>query len=267
MAMSYTPPVAGLLSLGEPDDDDEDWLDYRARGLGPEHVPDLLRMVEDEGLNEGDPDGPEVWAPLHAWRALAQIGDPNAVRRVLDLLDREEYLDDEWLDDDVPEIVGLTGPAILPAVKDFLSSPDHDPHATWTVADGLVELADRYPEVRDECVRFLVERLDHAEEYDPIANGGMIDALVEMEAQEAAPAIERAFETGNVDESAAGDWWDIQFKLGLIDELPDAAPRRPHRARGRLAGPAVPFQHGGLSPKQRADQRRKQAKKKKRKKK
>jgi hypothetical protein len=265
MTMSYSPPVADLLSLGEPDEDD--WLDYRAQGLGPEHVPELLRMAEDEELNVGDPDGTEIWAPVHAWRALAQIGDVDAVRRLLDLLDRQELEEDDWLEDDMPEIIGLTGPAILPAVKDFLSSPDHDPYPTWAVTDGLVELADRHPELRDDCVRFLVERLDHAEEYDPIANGGMIDALVEMEAQEAAPAIERAFETDNVDESIAGDWFDVQFKLGLIDELPDVAPRPPRRARGRLTGPAVPFQHGGLSPKQRADQRRKQAKKKKRKKK
>ncbi len=264
--MSYAPPVADLLSLGEPDLD-EDWLDYRARGLGPEHVPELSRMVEDEELNEGDPDGTEIWAPQHAWRALAQIGDVDAVRRVLDLLDREEFEDDEALTEDVPEIVGVTGPAILPAVKDFLSSPDHDPYTIWDVADGLAELADRHPELRDECVRFLVERLDHAEDYDTIANGGMIDALVEMEAQEAAPVIERAFATDNVDESIAGDWPEVQFNLGLIDELPDEAAPPPRRPRGRLAGPAVPFQQGGLSPKQRADQRRKQAKKKKRKKK
>ena len=51
---SYGPPVDQLLRIG----DDlcgcaEDWHDYLAMGIGPEHVPDLIRMAVDPDLNDG----------------------------------------------------------------------------------------------------------------------------------------------------------------------------------------------------------------------
>src|SRR6516225_2960194 len=50
------------------------WPDYRQFGLGPEHVPALLAMVKDDTLLDADVDDPESWAPIHAWRALGQLG-------------------------------------------------------------------------------------------------------------------------------------------------------------------------------------------------
>src|SRR5205814_135203 len=64
----YSPPVDRLLKIGECKL--QDWPDYLAFGLGPEHVPDLIRMVEDEELNEAPSESLRVWAPIHAWRAL-----------------------------------------------------------------------------------------------------------------------------------------------------------------------------------------------------
>lgn len=59
----YPPPVSRLLRLG----------DVRALGLTAEQVPALIRMAVDEELQWADSDSPEVWAPVHAWRALAQL--------------------------------------------------------------------------------------------------------------------------------------------------------------------------------------------------
>lgn len=41
MASDYTPPVSKLLTLGDVRETST-WLDYRALGLGSEHVPDLI---------------------------------------------------------------------------------------------------------------------------------------------------------------------------------------------------------------------------------
>jgi len=49
---SYQPPVATLLTQGKcqfavP----SNWLNYLELGLGPEHIPDLIRMATDEKSN------------------------------------------------------------------------------------------------------------------------------------------------------------------------------------------------------------------------
>src|SRR5438105_504270 len=89
----YPPPVAALLSLGRDQLDREHWLDYRAKGIGSEHVPDLMRMLLDRELNEGDPEGTAIWAPLHAGRALGQLRAVEAaealVRAVREDLERD----------------------------------------------------------------------------------------------------------------------------------------------------------------------------------
>ena len=72
---NYPPPLDRLLTYGDPGFQNRaEWPNYvEMFQLGPEHVPDLIRMATDADLNEADTDSPEVWAPLHAWRALGQL--------------------------------------------------------------------------------------------------------------------------------------------------------------------------------------------------
>ena len=46
-------------------------------------------------------------------------------------------------------------------------------------------------------------------------NAFLVEALLELGAQEAAPLIERAFAQGYVDPMVMGDWEDVQVELGL----------------------------------------------------
>ncbi|MBD2096750.1 hypothetical protein H6F90_16730 [Trichocoleus sp. FACHB-591] len=49
MASDYAPPVDRLLTFGDCRDSIADWPDYlKALELGPEHIPDLIRMAADE---------------------------------------------------------------------------------------------------------------------------------------------------------------------------------------------------------------------------
>src|SRR5918911_179978 len=99
----YTSAVARLLTLGEPEGPGAGWRDYRALGLGPEHVPDPVRMVGDSRLNGADSESSEVWAPLHAWRALGQLRAPEAVGPLLHQLD--ECAEDDWCHEEVPRVL------------------------------------------------------------------------------------------------------------------------------------------------------------------
>ncbi len=193
---TYPSPVDKLLTIGEPDPaQSQDWPNYLELGLGPEHIPDLLRMLADnelfdpELLKEGA-EKPEGWAPHHAMRALGQLRDVAAVEPLLSqsdrLLDYNEGLG-EWGIEELPEVFGLIGPAAIPA----------------------------HPEAREESVTALTRQLESAQENDPRLNSFIIDNLINLKAVEAAPVIERAFATDSVDMDIVGDWDDVQSAFGL----------------------------------------------------
>ena len=95
VGVGYAAPVRQLLSIGETHSyDPAEWPDYCARfALGHEHIGDLIRMACDAGLNQADSSSNEVWAPMHAWRALGQLRAEEAVLPLLALLRAAE--DDE----------------------------------------------------------------------------------------------------------------------------------------------------------------------------
>lgn len=62
---TYTPPVNALLNLGRPDGGPEN-ADYSKFGIGPEHVPELIRLMLDQELAWADSDSPVVYARIHA---------------------------------------------------------------------------------------------------------------------------------------------------------------------------------------------------------
>jgi hypothetical protein len=218
----YASPVSKLLTLGDPREM-EPWPSYRALGLGPEHVPELIRMMLDEELYWSDRDSDQVWAPIHAWRALGQLRAEEAVEPLTRTLFWVDAYDDDWVVDEMPKVFGLIGPPAIPALVDYLDDDEHGLFARITAASGLREIAERHPEARDICVTALMETLECFNEFDPDLNGFLISFLVGLEATEAAPLIEQAFAAGQVELTIRGDWEDIQAELGLIERESDLA--------------------------------------------
>ena len=77
MAENDTHPVSQLLTLGETPIHGS--RNYLKMSFTREHIPDLIRLVEDEELRNlpWDEKGnvpPQVYSQVHAWRALAQLG-------------------------------------------------------------------------------------------------------------------------------------------------------------------------------------------------
>lgn len=58
--------------------------------------------------------------------------------------------------------------------------------------------------------------LEDSTEDDRELLGSVVGDLLDLDAVEAAPAMERAFAEDRVDLSAAGDWEDVQVELGLL---------------------------------------------------
>src|SRR5712692_8184689 len=105
---TYLAPVDKLLTYGSLEDEVSDqWPDYLALGLGPEHIPELIRLATDRELHnleaeDYDENDLSFWAPVHAVRALGQLRAEEAIEPLLPLFD--EAQNDEWMVEDLVRV-------------------------------------------------------------------------------------------------------------------------------------------------------------------
>ncbi len=226
-AETYTPPVDKLLTYGSLEDEVSDqWPDYLALGLGPEHIPELIRMATDtelHNLKEEDYDENDLsfWAPVHAIRALGQLHAEEAIEPLLPLF--EGSRDDEFMAEDLAKVYGMIGPASIPALARYLGDTSRDENSRGYVADALQEIGTSYPEARSESIAALTHQLESFEENDYDLNAFLISNLIQLKAVEAAPVIERALAADRVEEFLTGDWDYVQVRLGLKE--PEEVPQ------------------------------------------
>jgi len=226
MTTTYPSPVDKLLTLGEPDIFSAEWKDYLALGIGPEQIPDLIRLALDNELRydhldddvEDELEGEQelaFWGPLHAIRALGQLHAEAAIEPLLPLFDIADKGDDEWVMEDLPAVYGMIGPAALPMLAAFIDDSSHELYATSYASNAIVAIGEKHPETRAECIAAISHALEKYEENDYELNGLLISDLLNLKAVEMAPLIEKAFEADRVDEFVVGDWDDVQVRLGL----------------------------------------------------
>ena len=249
MSEPYHDPVAQLLTLGDPRQEGQvasEWRDYPALGLTAEHVPELARMALDDDLRWADFENTEVWAPLHAWRALGQLRTETAIEPLLQLLDRIDDTGDDWTREELPKVFGMIGPAAVPGLRDFLANADHGEWARVAASRGLVKVVERFPESREQAVTILTDRLRLFAEQERTVNAFLVNALCDLKAVESVAVIEQAFDADTVDLSVLGDWEEAQILLGLLEERVTPAPNffelefgpLPSFSRPRIGKPA-----------------------------
>lgn len=225
MIISYQPSVSKLLSLGEPLHKEK--RNYIALGLSQDAIPELIRMALDEDLHSGPPDSLKVWAPVHAWRALAQLKATEAIAPLLTLLRRADDHEDDWMQSDLPETLAQFGAPALNPVTDYLVNSGHGEWAHVAASKILSHIGQTHPELRSDCIARLSAQLEKFAEQSETINGLLVVALLDLRAVEAMPVIERAFASGRVDEAIVGDVEDVQIEFGLKSQREH--PRKPNR--------------------------------------
>ena len=221
----YNPPVADLLTLGDISQVAADY-DYLAHGFTTAHIPELQRMALDEELHWEESEGPLVWAPIHAWRTLGQLGDPAGVETLIQVLLRMEDWDDDWTIVEAPKALGFFGaPAIVP-LQELLADRKVDLFARVAAAEALGKIVDHYPAEREAVLNVLTAQLGDFAEEDPEFNAFLISTLVDLKAVEAAAVMAQAFAADKVDWSIQGDWEEVQIALGLLTERITPKPAR-----------------------------------------
>jgi hypothetical protein len=247
MPHSYDETVAKLLTYGACDygSENETWPDYLALDFTGAHVPELIRMVSDSDLNGADQDSPHIWAPTHAWRALGQLRAETAAGPLVRLF--EQFKHDDWLNDELPEVFSLIGPAAIPALAEFLGDDRVEEICRISVPACLEGIALTHAESRDACTEALARQLERYETNGDTLNAFLILSLTKLEATEAIGLIRRAFADDCVDLIVQGDVEDVELELGLRRQR--STPRRRldpfglSALRDLLALPPTPIRH------------------------
>lgn len=220
----YHPPVRQLLTLGEVRFEEK--RDYVALGLSLNDVPALIRMAGDYQLHGGPQDSPVVWAPIHAWRALAQLRAAEAVAPLVELFPLADDWND-WVSDDLPKALARFGTMAIEPVSAFLADATRGDWARTAAAKTLDQIGEQHPESRLEVIGRLRAQLEQFATQSETLNAMLVAELWDLKAVEAMPAIERAYASGRVDESVNGDVEDVQIHFGLKTER--EPPPKPNR--------------------------------------
>ncbi len=225
----YQAPLDTLLTTGSPRLETVDnWPDHLKSGIGPEHIPELIRMAKDESLryryfdeaaypNFNEDEHPGYWAPIHAVHTLGALHAASASEALLPLFDAAMKFDDDWMAEDLPDAYSMFGPEAIPALAAYIAELHHDTYARGYAIEALQRIAEKHPDpgTREKVSAVLTKQLEHFEENSEEVNASLIVGLVKLQAVEVAPLIERAFAANKVDTMYMGDWDDVQVELGL----------------------------------------------------
>ncbi len=222
-------PLDRLRRFGAgPAQNDDTWLDYRAEfGLDESHIDALIEMACDRALlalaqDEAAAGTALPWAPMHAWRALGQLRAEAAVAPLLDVF---RTTDDEWLEMDLAEVLGLIGPAALPHIETYLLLEDLEELCAITVVGALPDIVRHHPEARAACVALAQRMIGPWAGQIRSVVGCAVAALIDLEAVESIDVIREAFARNAVDHSVAGDLEDVEIALGVRDKRDTPQPR------------------------------------------
>jgi DNA polymerase III epsilon subunit-like protein len=195
----YTEPVSRLLALGPPREGwREPWQDLPTLcGLTPNDVPELIRLATEKAIyhfQEAFPDAD--FGPLHAWRALGQLGDEAAIAPLVALF-TDEYTYE--MGDDVCQVFTLFGEPAMPALEQLLVDQSQPAHAHLLAIQCLVKMGQELAPLRDRCVWVLGTLLERYQALLPEINAELVWGLADLNAKSYLPLIEAAYAAQKVD--------------------------------------------------------------------
>lgn len=196
------PPLPDLLkrlkSVGEklPKDLREDLLAY-----GDELKKPLLDMALDEKLLWAESYRPEVWVVVHALVLLADLGAVETAEALVHLLDEEQC---DTLRENLRRFFGRIGPGALPVLEHYVDDSSHSLYGRSAACDAMADMTKDHPQARAGVIAYLTKWLElGADESDQpeTFRAFVIVSLLNMEAREALPTIERTFVEDTIDDT------------------------------------------------------------------
>jgi hypothetical protein len=121
----------------------------------------------------------------------------------------------------LPEVFAQIGQLAVAPLRDYLTDRSHNEWGHSLVVRALGAIGAAHPALRTEMVALLSELLQNAEQYDELPCTFAMEALVELKAVEALPAIRHAFTLDKIDPMMCGSWGDILHQFGVEPEPDD----------------------------------------------
>ena len=195
----------------------ERWPNYiEDLGITSVHIPELIQMATDEADEaEIESESLAVWAPVHAWRCLGFLKAESAIEPLLGLL---KYEDDDWIREEVSWVLAMIGARAIAPASLYLASRKYEDSARTSALMALEYIAQLHPTLKATCIKKIGSQLADFKNNSISLNGFLVSSLVELEATDKANLIERAYASGNVDDSICGNWPMVQIDMGLADE-------------------------------------------------
>lgn len=214
----YPHPVSQLLDHGPivvGAADVDNWFDYVGQyELEEMDVPPLIDlMLEEQRSRHKQPNLRD--APIHACRALAQLGDRVGEEYFLFLIEKSQ---DKVLVENAKAALPVQGQSFLANLKAYFDDPQFDDTVRLGIAEDVYQLGQRLPQMRERCVAFLTKALSNYQQYTYDLNGFFVLGLVELKATEASELIEQSLTLGRANDEMMGSWAAVQVKLGLASE-------------------------------------------------
>jgi HEAT repeat protein len=227
--------VRRLILIGPAEFDSE--LDYRAEGISEADSPELIRVLNDNELAWNGVERPEIFAQIHAWRALVQLKVEAAIAPLIELLVNNDSDGefDEWIIEELPDVLARFGPPALPQLVEALRNEANSQWAGMHLCETLGKLVDAHPECLTTVIEVMTRKLERAAENNSKTNAALVGQLEKLHGAAAWPVIEAAFAVNAVDISYCGDADLVKYKLGLGPK----PPRRNYQTGQLMPEPIV----------------------------
>ena len=214
----YIEPVSSLLTYGSARNI-KDWSVYLELGLTEEHIPELIKMVGDEQLNQAGGEKNETWAaPIHAWRTLGVLQAAEAVPTMIDQLYQVDEYDNDWVAEDMPLAFAMIGEPAIQELAQYAGNTSRTLFARAAAASSLSHIGRAHPETRALCIAGIEKALAKYSQNDPDLNGSLVARLLDFKATEAHSTIQKAYQDNYVDPMICGDLEHVEVLLGLREK-------------------------------------------------
>jgi uncharacterized protein len=199
----------------------KDW--YAGHGFNAKDAEKLIEQLFDLEL-PGDADSEEQmeYQLLHAWSIVGLFGGSAGLDFLLGELRSATGMHDDFFTDSFSDLVLAIGGEALSAVIEALGNPEEDELTRIELAVTL-SASVREGIQKDLAMKTLVECLADAVDHRGL-KGIIIADLVELKAEQALPAIRKAFDDNLVDVTIPGDLEQVEIDLGQREERSGVAP-------------------------------------------
>ncbi len=174
-----------------PEERPEVWLDYvQELGITPQDYPQLLEIVRESDL-EGAYEGcsPEECIPVHAWRAIAQLKQPDAVRDLYEVLIDEKNEEAFWFKIEFPTVMQTIGPDAIPLLSALLHDHDSDWGYKMLLVESLLPFAASDQTHRSAVIRSVHDVLRDYQNHDPEYIGAIIKEIRKIHPKEISETV------------------------------------------------------------------------------